>query len=460
MKRVLFWILIMAVIVPSVWVFLFKFEGEKPSIDIVLPSVYLQKDYEFSVLAADNKNGLRKIVVSVMQQGKEKILLEKQNQSASFLGLFPQSAEINQSFVVPVDTQGYGMADGEAVIRVMVSDFSWRGWNRGNIAYVEKPVVIDTKPPAVSVLSQHHNMERGGSALVIYKVFEDKITSGVLVGENFFPGHPGLFDDDHIHAAFFALDHTQGPGTPVRVVVRDLAGNTTKRDFYHFIRDKQFKKDTLNISQGFLENKIPGFDVGAMEQTFATAKNPLLEKFLYINKTIRKNNVDLILSTPAVTENKKYWDGRFLRLTGSSRRAGFADQRTYNNGGRTIDHAVHLGIDLASTANAPVKAANGGRVIFTQFVGIFGNTVMIDHGFGLTSLYSHLNQITVEKGTLVQQGDLIGYTGITGLAGGDHLHFSMIVHNVFVNPVEWWDDTWIENNITSKIDAVKQLQKQ
>ncbi|MBU2430063.1 MAG: M23 family metallopeptidase, partial [Proteobacteria bacterium] len=113
-----------------------------------------------------------------------------------------------------------------------------------------------------------------------------------------------------------------------------------------------------------------------------------------------------------------------------------------------------------STANAPVKAANGGRVIFTQFVGIFGNTVMIDHGFGLTSLYSHLNQITVEKGTLVQQGDLIGYTGITGLAGGDHLHFSMIVHNVFVNPVEWWDDTWIENNITSKIDAVKQLQKQ
>lgn len=461
MKRVLSWILIIMVIVPSVWVFIFKFEGEKPSIDIALPSVYLQKNYEFSVQASDNKNGLRKIVVSVMQQGKEKILLEKQNESVSFLGLFPQSDEKRQSFIIPVDTQSYGMIDGDAVIRVMISDFSWRGWNQGNIAYIEKPVIIDTKPPDLSVLSQNHNIERGGSGLVIYKVFEDNIKTGVMVGENYFPGHPGLFDDDHIHAAFFALDYTQGAGTNIRVVAQDLAGNITKRDFYHFIREKQFKKDTLNISQGFLEKKIPDFDVGSDtgsgEATFAAAKNPLLEKFLYINRTVRKNNVDLILGTPAVTENKKYWEGKFMRLEGSARRAGFADQRTYKYDGQVIDHAVHLGIDLASTANARITAANGGRVILTQFVGIFGNTVMIDHGFGLTSLYSHLNQITVQTGDMVKQGDLIGYSGLTGLAGGDHLHFSMIVHNVFVNPVEWWDDTWINHNITSKIDLVKQL---
>lgn len=445
------------VIVPSAWVVILKFEGEKPVIDIVLPSVYLQKDYEFSVQASDNKNGLRKIVVSVMQQGKEKILLEKHNKVSSFLGLFPQADETRQSYIIPVDAHDYGMADGEAVIRIMVSDFSWRGWNNGNIAYIENPVIIDTKPPKISVLSQNHNVERGGSGLVIYKVFEDKIKTGVMVGENFFPGHPGLFDDKHIHAAFFALDHTQGSGTNIRVTARDLAGNMTKRGFHYFIRDKQFKKDTLNISKGFLEKKIPDFDVGSVDETFETAKKPLLKKFLYINKTVRKENVDFILSTPAATENKKYWDGRFLRLPGSARRAGFADRRTYKNSGRIIDHAVHLGIDLASTANASVTAANGGRVILSQFVGIFGNTVMIDHGFGLTSLYSHLNQITVEKGDVVNRGDQIGYTGLTGLAGGDHLHFSMIVHNVFVNPVEWWDDTWIKHNITSKIDSIKQV---
>ena len=116
-----------------------------------------------------------------------------------------------------------------------------------------------------------------------------------------------------------------------------------------------------------------------------------------------------------------------------------------------------MGIDLASTANAPVKAANSGRVVLTELIGIFGNTVVIDHGFGLCSLYSHLNQISVNKGDMVKKGDDIGFTGVTGLAVGDHLHFSMIVHNVFVNPVEWWDDSWIKNNITSKIDFVKQM---
>jgi murein DD-endopeptidase MepM/ murein hydrolase activator NlpD len=237
----------------------------------------------------------------------------------------------------------------------------------------------------------------------------------------------------------------------------DRAGNITKRGFYHYIRDKNFKSDTLNISDRFLERKMPDFDVGTRNGSFQGSKNPLLKKFLYINGEVRKNNVETILSIPQITENKKYWDRKFLRLRGSARRAGFADRRIYKYKGKEIDRAVHLGIDLASTANARVKAANSGKVILTQFVGIFGNTVIIDHGFGLCSLYSHLNQISVNKGDLVQRGDDIGLTGLTGLAGGDHLHFSMIVHNVFVNPVEWWDSSWIKNNITSKIDFVKKM---
>jgi len=166
-----------------------------------------------------------------------------------------------------------------------------------------------------------------------------------------------------------------------------------------------------------------------------------------------------ILQVSQKSENQKLWDGRFLRLRGSARRSGFADRRIYKYKGREIDRAVHLGIDLASTANASIKAANSGRVILTQFVGIFGNSVIIDHGFGLCSLYSHLSQISVNSGDMVEKGDEIGFTGLTGLAGGDHLHFSMIVHNIFVNPVEWWDKTWIKNNIISKIDYVREMQR-
>ncbi len=457
MKRVVFLVLILVILIPLIWVLVYKFEGKKSVVDIKLPSLYLKKSYEMSVNVTDHKTGLRKIIVSIMQQGKEKILLERQYESPGFLGLLSGSKTIKDSFIIPVEFWKYGMTDGDAVIRIMVSDYSWRGWNKGNICYTEKKVIIDSKPPKVSILTKRHNIERGGAGLVIYKIFEENVKSGVKAGDNFFPGHAGLFENKNIYAAFFALNHMQGPGTQLSVVAEDIAGNITKRGFHHYIRDKNFKTDILNIPDRFLEQKIPDFDVDAKNGSLQKEENPLLKKFLYINSQVRKENVEKILSIPRITENKKYWDGRFLRLRGSARRAGFADRRIYKYKGKEIDRAVHLGIDLASTSNAPVKAANSGKVIFAQSVGIFGNTVIIDHGFGLCSLYSHLNQISVNKEALVKKGDDIGFTGLTGLAGGDHLHFSMIVHNVFVNPVEWWDSAWIKNNIISKIDFVKQM---
>ena len=94
-------------------------------------------------------------------------------------------------------------------------------------------------------------------------------------------------------------------------------------------------------------------------------------------------------------------------------------------------------------------------MILAEDVGIYGQTVVIDHGFGLLSLYAHLSYTSVASGQQVRRGDIIGNSGLTGLAGGDHLHFSILVHNTYVNPVEWWDGAWIENNISSKIRAVK-----
>jgi len=457
MKRVVVLVLLLVILIPIIWVLAFQFEGKEPVVDIQVPSLYLKKSYEMSLRVSDHKTGLRNIMVSIMQQGKEKVLLEKQYKFSGFSGLLSDDRTMEDSFIIPVESWRYGMTDGEAVIRIMVSDYSWRGWNKGNISYTEKKVIIDSKPPRINVLTKRHNIERGGTGLVIYKLFEENIKSGVKAGDNFFPGHAGLFEDKNIYVVFFALDHMQGPGSQLSVVAEDIAGNITKRGFHHYIRDKKFKTDVLNISDRFLDRKMPDFDVGEKNGSFQGEKNPLLEKFLFVNDTVRKNNVETVLNIPKITENKKYWDGRFLRLKGSAKRAGFADRRIYKYNGKEIDRAVHLGIDLASTSNAPVKAANSGRVIFTQFVGIFGNTVIIDHGFGLCSLYSHLNQILVNKGDLVEKGDDIGVTGLTGLAGGDHLHFSMIVHNVFVNPVEWWDGSWIKNNITAKIESVKQM---
>ena len=90
-------------------------------------------------------------------------------------------------------------------------------------------------------------------------------------------------------------------------------------------------------------------------------------------------------------------------------------------------------------------------MIFTDYLGIYGNTVILDHGQGVFSLYSHLSRIDTALDTLVAKDDLIGHSGATGMAGGDHLHFSMLVHGIFVTPKEWWDQHWIDVNINNII---------
>lgn len=144
-----------------------------------------------------------------------------------------------------------------------------------------------------------------------------------------------------------------------------------------------------------------------------------------------------------------------MRLPKSARKAGFADRREYLYGGRVVDHQIHQGIDLASLEQSPIPASNSGRTIMAERVGIYGNTVILDHGFGLFSMYAHLSRMDTKPGQEVKKGAVIGRTGTSGLAGGDHLHFGMLIHRTFVNPIEWWDASWIQNNITSKLNAVR-----
>ncbi len=105
--------------------------------------------------------------------------------------------------------------------------------------------------------------------------------------------------------------------------------------------------------------------------------------------------------------------------------ARFGDRRTYMYQNKDVDQQIHLGEDLASLMNSPVPAANNGIVVLAEPVGIYGNTVIIDHGLGVFSGYSHLSQIDVKVGDKVEKGAVVGKTGTTGLAGGDHLHFDV-----------------------------------
>ena len=176
-----------------------------------------------------------------------------------------------------------------------------------------------------------------------------------------------------------------------------------------------------------------------------------LEAFLFVNETLRGENTKTIQAAGSKSQPKALWEGTFLRMKNAAPMAGFAQARTYFFEGMAVSKSTHYGVDLASTERAPIEAANNGVVVYTGYLGIYGNTVILDHGLGLSSLYAHMSDIGVKVGQNVARGETLGASGATGLAGGDHLHFSILVGGEFVNPTEWWDAHWIQDNVTGKL---------
>jgi len=177
----------------------------------------------------------------------------------------------------------------------------------------------------------------------------------------------------------------------------------------------------------------------------------LLASYLSINRDLRRINDATIAALADDTAPEILWRGEFKQLINTAVEASFADQRTYVYDGRDVDHQVHLGFDLASTAAAPVHAANRGRVVHAGWLGIYGNCVVIDHGMGLQSLYAHLSSISVTTGQMVDRDAELGRSGSTGLAGGDHLHFTMLLGGNAITPVDWWSGQWVRDRILRKL---------
>jgi len=85
-------------------------------------------------------------------------------------------------------------------------------------------------------------------------------------------------------------------------------------------------------------------------------------------------------------------------------------------------------------------------------LGIYGNCIVVDHGYGLQSIYGHLSEIAVHQGDMVKRGQIMGKSGQTGMAGGDHIHFSMQLEGVQIEPKEWWDGHWIKDHVAKRVD--------
>jgi murein DD-endopeptidase MepM/ murein hydrolase activator NlpD len=227
----------------------------------------------------------------------------------------------------------------------------------------------------------------------------------------------------------------------------DTAGNRRTATIDVRITPTRFADKTLELSEGFLQKKVPEL-LAANDMPPAT---DLVEGYLRVNGDLRKRTEARVRELCRARTSTRNWGDGLTRLPNAAPLAGYGDRRTYRYGGRDIDHATHLGYDLASLQGAAVPAAAGGTVTFAGALGIYGDTVILDHGLGLYTLYGHLRQIDVKAGQTVERGQTIGRTGDTGLAGGDHLHFSTMVGGIHVNPVEWWDGHWIHDHALARL---------
>jgi murein DD-endopeptidase MepM/ murein hydrolase activator NlpD len=209
------------------------------------------------------------------------------------------------------------------------------------------------------------------------------------------------------------------------------------------------RRSTIELPDAFLNRVVPAIEAGSPDEK---ASGSLLDQFLVLNGDLRRKNAAKIASFAAHTSPDMLWGGEvFYKFANTKAESAFADQRTYRYQGREVDHQTHLGFDLASFANSPVHAANRGQVLYAADLGIYGNCIIIDHGMGVQSLYAHLSSFEVPVGAMVDKGQELGKSGQTGMAGGDHLHFTMLVNGQMVNPIEWWDPHWIQDRIVRKL---------
>ena len=340
-----------------------------------------------------------------------------------------------------------GIKEGPAVLRVRAKDGSLWRWFGGNEAVVEKKFEIDITPPTLQLVAEDRYINFGGAGAIVYKPSADTATSGVKVGEHFFPGHKGQVkgQPDH-YVAIFAHPYSAPANARALLVATDKAGNTKEMALSYELKNVKYRKSTLTLSESFIQNKVAPLLTNA-----AAREGGVKETFLAVNSRLRKENEAKITAITKKSTPAAQWQGAFVQLSNSKVEANFADERTYTYNGEAIDKAYHLGYDLSVTKRYPVEAANGGTVVFAGDLGIYGNTVILDHGLGLFTLYSHLSSIDVKDGEAVKQRGILGRTGETGLAGGDHLHYGVYLHGVAVLPVEWWDPKWIKDNIEPKL---------
>jgi murein DD-endopeptidase MepM/ murein hydrolase activator NlpD len=384
-----------------------------------------------------NPHGARRLAALIEQDGTKTTLKESSNPPVRFG--FWRAQEPDQDFQFTAGKKlAPNLKEGKArlIVEIQSNDL------RASTDSISTEVDVILRPASVTADGFQHYINQGGSEMVLLTPSGSWSDAGVRVNDHDNRSFP-VPGNANQRFALFAYPWDAPPDTVPEVYAKNAAGTEATARFWFKVFPKRFRMRDLPIDDQFLEKVV--------NQIAPGSSGDLLARFLLINGEMRHKNNRTLAGLRSKTEEKFLWTQSFLQLANSKVESEFADVRSYIYKGKKVDQQVHLGFDLAVSAHTPVVAANTGKVVWAAPLGIYGNCIVVDHGYGLQSIYGHLSEIAVKEGESVVRGQTMGKSGSTGLAGGDHLHFSMQVDGVEVNPVEWWDDHWIKDHIRDRL---------
>lgn len=400
------------------------------------------------VRAEDPENGIDEIIFRIEHHG--------QRTDLATIKVDPgKKGPIEES--VSIDAKQLNIRQGEIKISAVAFDRSFFS----NKKEISKTLPVDFQRLRIEPITPQHNVNKGGVELVFYRIIGGTPNShGVQIGEKVFYGYPAAslgekFKNlNDLYFSFFAIPVDRTNEAP-SIFVETRVGNQSKAAFPYLVAQKKFPELKLNLDEKFLDKVIPELaPVLNPPETPGSSIDEKISQFKKINENLRANLQTKIQKIMKKSSPIKYWQGPFVRPMAGASKSVFSEFRNYIFNGNKISQSIHDGIDLAGTAMMQVVAAQAGEVVFADSFGIYGDTIIIDHGLGLFSLYGHLSNIGVAVGDKVAVSQPIGRSGMSGLAGGDHLHFEIRLFGTPVTPIEWWDQTWISAHIDAKLEFV------
>ena len=423
--------------------FSLEFEREKPVITAKDNIFWNLKD-KINIKLND-KSGIKyyKIVLTV---GNEQITLSEK----SFI-------DIKKALVLEIGSLEHRLLKNNTKASIDITAIDISKWNffKGNISTKNIKINIDSVSPLVSIISNSRSIRRGGSAAVVVKIIDTNLEDAYITFNNkyIFELTP-FYKKDH-YVALIAWPIQEKEFIQINLIAKDEANNNVTKKIPFFINKFDVKKDTINITDKFI-NTVSS---NVLIQSNKKIPDNLQKRFVKQNEILRELNIKKIKSICDKNFDNKTIDNfnilPFKRLKRSRTAASFGELRSYKHNGKNISEAWHLGMDWASVKKDKIYVSNKGSVIYNDYLGIYGNTVIINHALGLSTLYAHTSSTNIKVGDTVIENQFIANTGTTGAVLGDHLHFGVLVQGIEVNPVEWMDKNWIKTRITSVLNDAK-----